>query len=324
MNEDVQPVRDEPAPANRETPAAKGQVAARLRPWLELCRAPNLFTAMADPLAGALIVGATWKHATGVLVVMLASACLYAGGVILNDWYDYRKDLLERPGRPLPSGRIRRIYALLAAIGLLGGGVLVTQFLPRAETIEVAVLLLTAIVLYDIMLKEVPIAPVIMGACRALSLALGMTLIPAAESDVTLAPRIYLCVVLGLYVTGITVFARREMRPKDRAYLYVGFGICVATVLTVLAFKYFHSQAVDNYFGIVWLLVFCGVIGHYMSRALIRPEPATVKAAVKAAIFGIIILDAAFVAYARGLPASLMVVVLLVPALWLGRRLYST
>ena len=33
---------------------------------------------------------------------------IYAAGIVLNDVFDYEIDRVERPGRPLPSGRVSR------------------------------------------------------------------------------------------------------------------------------------------------------------------------------------------------------------------------
>src|SRR5690606_27215206 len=104
----------------------------RLRPWLQLCRAPNVFTAMADPLTGALIVGARPGYVLEMIAVMLAAAFLYTGGIVLNDWNDYKKDLVERPSRPLPSGQIRRWHALVLGSVLLALGLGVSTIAGEA------------------------------------------------------------------------------------------------------------------------------------------------------------------------------------------------
>ena len=61
----------------------------RARAYLELVRLPNLFTAVGDIVAGYLIVSrgqdVSWRD---LIVLMLASVCLYAGGVVLNDYFD--------------------------------------------------------------------------------------------------------------------------------------------------------------------------------------------------------------------------------------------
>ena len=40
------------------------------------------------------------------LLLLLASACLYCGGMVWNDYFDRAQDKLERPSRPIPSGRV--------------------------------------------------------------------------------------------------------------------------------------------------------------------------------------------------------------------------
>jgi hypothetical protein len=56
-----------------------------------------------------------------------ASACLYAGGVVLNDFFDRKVDVVERPERPLPSGRVPPAHAawlgsVLLSLGILSAG----------------------------------------------------------------------------------------------------------------------------------------------------------------------------------------------------------
>src|SRR5262245_42226854 len=94
----------------------------KLRAYLELCRLPSCFTAMADPLAGALLAGARWGDVLQVSAVMFAGAFLYAGGIALNDWHDAKQDLAERPDRPIPSKRVGRLEALILASILLAAG----------------------------------------------------------------------------------------------------------------------------------------------------------------------------------------------------------
>ena len=75
-----------------------------LRGYLELLRPPNVMTAVADVLAGYAVAGlSNWAALPWLLG---ATACLYAGGVVLNDFFDRHLDARERPERPLPSGRV--------------------------------------------------------------------------------------------------------------------------------------------------------------------------------------------------------------------------
>src|SRR3970040_2287363 len=86
----------------------------RLRAYLELLRAPTVFTAMADVLMGAAVASAAWPEFAEAwvairlpLAVLLgASSCLYLAGMVLNDYFDRAQDAAERPRRPIPSGRV--------------------------------------------------------------------------------------------------------------------------------------------------------------------------------------------------------------------------
>ncbi|GMV96019.1 MAG: hypothetical protein AMXMBFR83_03880 [Phycisphaerae bacterium] len=292
----------------------------RLRDWLELCRAPNAFTAVADPLAGALVCGAGWRDTGRIIIVMLASAFFYAGGIVLNDWHDYKRDLRERPHRPLPSGRIARFRALLAGSGLLILGQVLASALETA-TGGVGLLLVAAILLYDVLLKEIPIAPAIMGLCRALNLVLGMTV---ATGEGSSAPAAYLAVVMGLYVLGITVFARHEAGLARKDQLLLGAAFTAAAMAMLASVVPLFRERGPSPLGLIWLGLLAAALGYRMARAILRPAPARIQAGVKLGVLGIILLDATLVGFFRGLGLSLLVAVLLVPAVWLGKWLYST
>ncbi len=157
---------------------------------LQLLRLPNLFTAVADPLAGWLLTGGR-----GTLLLPVAtSAALYTAGIVLNDCFDYRLDCRERPERPLPRGDIPvsvawTLGAVLFLTGLALGGV---KALPLAALI----------IFYNAVAKKIVwLAPVTLGACRACNFALGMG---------GFAP-LWPPVILGVYVAGLTLIARREV-----------------------------------------------------------------------------------------------------------------
>jgi hypothetical protein len=58
--------------------------------------------------------------------------------------------------------------------------------------------------------------------------------------------------------------------------------------------------------------------------ALFSPRPELIQSAVKTGILGIILFDAAIVAFMCGLAVSLPLLLLLIPAVWLGKWIYST
>src|SRR5271155_112320 len=88
----------------------------------QLIRLPNVLTAAADSLAGWLLGGGSLGEAGKWAPLAIASMVLYAAGMALNDVFDVEIDRQERPGRPIPSGRVSRSFAGgIGAIGLFVG-----------------------------------------------------------------------------------------------------------------------------------------------------------------------------------------------------------
>ena len=106
---------------------------------------------------------------------------------------------------------------------MLAGGViaawLVSYLAGNFRPGIVATLLATAVVLYDIILKQTAIAPLVMGSCRFLNVLLGMSL---AETTDTMLPRPWtaaewtIAAGIGIYIVGVTIFARYRRSRHHR------------------------------------------------------------------------------------------------------------
>ncbi|MFJ3771806.1 SCO3242 family prenyltransferase [Streptomyces sp. NPDC090075] len=145
---------------------------ARLRDWAELLRVSALFTVPGDALAGAAATGL--RPNRGTAYAACASLLLYQAGMALNDWADRDEDALDRPHRPVPSGRISPTAALAAA-GLLTAAGLTSAARAGRPALAVATALTATVWAYDLRLKHTPAAPAAMAAARALDLLLGAT-----------------------------------------------------------------------------------------------------------------------------------------------------
>lgn len=126
---------------------------ARARAWAELLRLPALFTVPGDALAGAATTGNRPNPRT--LLAIASSLCLYEAGMALNDWADQAEDALERPHRPLPSGRVRPPAALVAAGALTAAGLALAARAGR-PALAVAAPLAATVWAYDLALKRTP------------------------------------------------------------------------------------------------------------------------------------------------------------------------
>ncbi|MFF9511995.1 SCO3242 family prenyltransferase [Streptomyces sp. NPDC014724] len=143
-----------------------------LRAWAELLRVSALFTVPGDALAGAAATGLRPDRGTALAVG--ASLCLYEAGMALNDWADRDEDAVDRPHRPIPSGRISPGAALAAAGALTAAGLGLAARAGR-PALAVAAGLAATVWAYDLRLKHTPAGPAAMAAARGLDLLLGAT-----------------------------------------------------------------------------------------------------------------------------------------------------
>lgn len=178
-----------------------------LAAWLQLLRAPNLFTVPGDVLAGWLLVhGASVVFDQRLAALVGASLCLYAFGLVHNDLADLETDRRERPDRPLPSGRVSRAAAV-AAMTLLMVGALGLCYSAGGDAVRTGLFLTASIFIYNQQAKHHAVAgPLVMGLCRGLNLLLG-------ASAVTVFPlAVWICAGLeSLYIARVTAMARNEM-----------------------------------------------------------------------------------------------------------------
>ncbi len=91
-----------------------------------------------------------------LLLVSIAALVLLSAGNAINDYYDYEIDQVNRPRRPLPSGRIRRRDALIFAILLIIIGIWLGTLINRNAT-AFAILVSIALVSYAFWLKRMPL-----------------------------------------------------------------------------------------------------------------------------------------------------------------------
>ncbi|MER7478145.1 SCO3242 family prenyltransferase [Streptomyces sp. NPDC126510] len=174
----------------------------RGRAWAELLRLPALFSVPGDALAGTAATGAPPTSRT--LLAIASSLCLYEAGMALNDWADRDIDAVERPHRPLPSGRIRPAAALTAAGALTGAGLALAAGAGR-PALAVAAPLAATVWAYDLGLKHTHAGPLAMGTARGLDLLLG-----AAATTGRTRQALPHAALLGTHTLVVTTVSRQE------------------------------------------------------------------------------------------------------------------
>ena len=181
-----------------------------VRTWLQLFRAPNLFTVPGDPLAGYLLANG-WEVDITLLYAIVASLCFYGAGLLMNDLADEAEDLRERPNRPLPSKAVDRRSVWIVTALLCVGGLGTLALCGKPYAVIAGAALLGAIALYNWITKGWPVIGALnMGLCRSLSLMLGAFVGPVAIH----AMGIMAALSFGLYIAAVTNLARHETRPR--------------------------------------------------------------------------------------------------------------
>jgi 4-hydroxybenzoate polyprenyltransferase len=293
-------------------------------------RLPNVFTAIADVAMGYLFVRGPDIEAIPLALLIATSAALYTAGMVLNDLFDYRVDAVERPFRPLPSGQISLAAAKNLGFGLLIVGLMIgwvfEAVVVNSQTHLIAMLLVIAIVGYDIALKKTILGPLAMGACRFLNVLLGMSAVPRPGLfDIFSTGELLAAAGIGVYIVGVTWFARSEAETSPRVSLMAAMGIMTGGVI-VLAASAVYVPKLTIELHIYWLLL--ALLSFSVLRrcaaAALDPRPEKVQAAVKHSILSLIWLDAATAIAVAGPLPGLAIAALLIPALILGRWVYST
>ncbi len=287
----------------------------RIRSYLELIRFPNLFSAMADIVAGAWVavgLSSSSPFSLELAALLLSSAALYAMGIVMNDYFDFELDCKERPERPLPSGRISRSSALSlgAALGLTGVGL---AALVNDVSLIIAVMIVGCALLYDRYTKHSIIAgPLTMGICRGLNLLLGVSLV--AEQ---VAPYWWLSGFGFLYIFSVTAMSQGETGAGthlSRVRL-MAFTLCVCALGSASLF-HLSSHAVSSLLAVVLFLAWTfSAVG----PALRMPTAEWIRKAVGRCVIGLPLLDAAVATPFGGWAAFGSTMVLLLLGIFFAR-----
>lgn len=201
------------------------QKTSNLGAWVELMRLSNLPTVWSNAVVGAAMgVDAGVLPWRAIAATAASASLLYTGGMVLNDLLDADVDKTERPGRPIPSGRITKASAgSFAGMLFLAGIAVIWTASPLA--VLVASLLVGLIVLYNLTHRLSVLSVAFMGLCRGMIYVLGAAVACGAFPVRVVAP----AAVLAGYTIMISLMARKEAGDPARMALVSSLlaGICI-------------------------------------------------------------------------------------------------
>ncbi|MBL8752789.1 MAG: UbiA family prenyltransferase [Planctomycetes bacterium] len=174
---------------------------------LRLVRVGTVFSPAADVVASAALAG---LPCDGLVVrAALASASLYAAGMVWNDIADRHVDARQRPERPLPSGQVGLGFAVALGTAMLALALLLSPC--RLHHAGLAALVLA----YDFLSKRLVVLAVLgMGLLRAGNLLTAASIGATASADH--AGHVLVAAIgYGLYIVAVTVLgiAEDQQRP---------------------------------------------------------------------------------------------------------------
>lgn len=90
-----------------------------MNPYIEIIRPGNVIMAII-----AIILVAIVSHSISIPIILAMIVVFFeiSAGNVINDYFDYKIDLINKPERPIPSGRIKLKTARNYAYGLFLGG----------------------------------------------------------------------------------------------------------------------------------------------------------------------------------------------------------
>ncbi|WP_144607442.1 UbiA-like protein EboC [Algoriphagus algorifonticola] len=296
--------------------------------YLQLTRPANVVTAIADIWAGFAIAGAwtfmqvDWSQGAedfwqNLLWLSISTMGLYGGGVAFNDIADADLDSVERPERPIPSGRASKKSAILMASCLLLGGIFFA-FLVNIFAGLSAIAIAICALLYDFWGKHHQLfGPINMGLCRAGNLLLGVAVAPEVLQ------KLWPIGVLPLiYVAAITMVSRGEVHGKNKKALYGGFGLYILVISGIIFLAKVQKPGSWEVFPFLILLAY--MVFPPLTKAIQKQEPALIGKSVKAAVISLIIVNASIAAAFEGWIVGAIVLLLLPISLWLAKKFAVT
>ncbi|WP_028659404.1 SCO3242 family prenyltransferase [Nocardioides insulae] len=286
------------------------------RDLAELVRLPAVLTVPGDTLAGSAALGPlrgdgappAWR----TVAMPVASTCLYWAGMALNDWADRDLDAVERPERPIPSGRVRPREALGLAAGLTAAGVAVAAVAGGARGAVIATALAGAVWAYDTRLKDTPAGPLTMGAARGLDVLLGAaghrSSGPAPDVTVPraggaggggLRAATLPAALLFAHTSGVTLLSRGEVHGTRPAAAAVAGALTMVTGSAAGALALTRegpSSRAGAGVAAALAATYAATVGRAQAAAVHTPDAGTVRRATGAGIRGMIPLQAALLA----------------------------
>ena len=275
--------------------------------YLQLIRLPGIFTAFSNVLIGYFFSFTFNSEIFFLPYLLTTSGLLFCSGMIFNDYFDYNLDKKERSFRPLASGKISKKNALLIGFIFLLLANISASFLGF-DSLIISLILTCAILFYNFKLKFISFLGIInLSIIRMLNILLGFSIISISFEYIE-----YL-IPLGIFVFGISILAKNEVKANQIIYKKLNKIIIITTIVSV-------SILVVNNFQFESLL-FLGLFSFLSLYSLFFKK---IQNQITFQLLLIILLDSIIISFFVSLHFPIFVSLLILPAYAISKKLYLT
>jgi 4-hydroxybenzoate polyprenyltransferase len=313
-----------------------------LKHYFQLFRISNIFTVPSDILAGYFVaslfdIDIVSYHSITFLV--FSSIFLYIGGMVTNDLFDINKDKIERPNRPLSSGKIKESIAISLSILFFGAGILLTLLLTFTSTM-IAISLVVMILLYNFKFKDGFLRPFFMGGIRSLNIVYGASpnleflKIPNYGTDTSLVYNAFinlsiLTAAIFVHVFTLTLLSKRETEVENKQFnkslglkkIYRNY-LFLFVILTFLGSLFLPNKFLFLTFSALFLAPSTMIFFKKATKK--NYGHVDIQFLVKSMLVLLIPLDASFIAGSSGLYMGLVSLSMIIPCMAIGKKVRMT
>ncbi|MEJ7640880.1 MAG: UbiA family prenyltransferase [Candidatus Nitrosocosmicus sp.] len=314
-----------------------------LKDYLQLFRVPNIFTVPPDILGGYFVTAINNVPSINyfdAFLLVFSSIFLYVGGLVTNDLFDIHKDKIERPNRPLSSGKIKKSTAVLLSALFFGVGVFLSSLLTLTSTL-ISVFLVVMILLYNYKLKNGLTRPFLMGGIRSLNVIYGASCnmgflnslnepADAVYVYMALTNMLVLAIAVFIHVFTLTFLSTRETQQDDKSLIerplnlkrvYVCY-LLLFTIIYLLGVHYLPNKLLFSIFFVSFLLLLTVLFYNKIRKRQYGFEDA--QFLVKNMIVLLIALDSSFVAGSSGIYFGILSIGMIIPCVITGKKVQMT
>lgn len=244
----------------------------------EMTRPHGMITPLCACFSGLYLANGRFPNFPDVIESFILIIILWSGGVIMNDYYDFKVDSITDPDRPIPSGRITRKEVLYISIFLFSIAFILSLSISIKLSFITSLIIILSIV-YDSTFKKWDLkGSLTFGIIESLSFAIGIFKIGFHDTILLLAILIMTSIIF--FHTSINIIGAIRHTEADKktgnltvpakygidnaiklAILFLLLSSIIAyipAILNLLNYRYIPNLFITN----LWLIIITFMLKH--------------------------------------------------------------